>query len=139
MGEDIGRVFEHMALWGKVILYNAVGGHPSTPFFDALRSDIRKCVSVQYFSMHIYENDHAGLRDLLARAIEMMRSGAARCARPRGLSTRWPMPPVRTAGWTAVTTSGAFFCGPDRASAGGMHASRYHHHRCPMARREAAA
>lgn len=78
VGEDIGRVFEHMALWGKVILYNAVGGHPSTPFFDAWRRDMRKCVSVQYFSMHIYENDHAGLRDLLARAIEMIRSGAVR-------------------------------------------------------------
>ena len=35
-----------------------------------------KCLSVHYFSMHVYENDHADLRDMLDRASDMMASGS---------------------------------------------------------------
>lgn len=82
VGMDMGQVMEHMALWGKVVFYNAVGGHPAPSFFDDWRRNMRKCVSVQYFSMHVYEDNHDALRDLLARAIGLMRSGAIRPLAP---------------------------------------------------------
>lgn len=74
-GPTMGDVFDHMALWGKIVLYNAIGGHPPATFFDDWRRQIRKSVSLQYFSMHVYEDDHGGLRNLFERAIQFILAG----------------------------------------------------------------
>ena len=75
-GPDFGQVFRSMAPWGKVMLYNAVGGHPAPGFFDDWRAAMGKCVSVQYFSMHVYEEDAQAMRGLLQDAIGLIVDGA---------------------------------------------------------------
>jgi len=76
VGPDFGQVFRSMAPWGKVMLYNAVGGHPAPAFFDDWRAAMGKCVSVQYFSMHVYEDDPQAMRDLLSAAMRLIVDGA---------------------------------------------------------------
>lgn len=74
----MGQVMGHMALWGKIVFYKAAGGHPASSLFDEWRRIMRKCVSVQYFFMHVYEENHDALRGPLALAIGLMTSGAIR-------------------------------------------------------------
>lgn len=74
-GPGLADALAPMARWGKLVLYNAVGGHPPASFFDTWRSHISKSLSLQYFSMHVYEDDHVALRALLDRAIALIVSG----------------------------------------------------------------
>lgn len=77
-GPRLADVLSHMAPWGKLVLYNAVGGHPPAGFFDAWRQHMQKCISIQYFSMHVWEHDLPGRMALVERAIELLASGRVR-------------------------------------------------------------
>jgi NADPH2:quinone reductase len=74
-GPKLADVLESMAPWGKLVLYNAMGGHPPASFFDAWRQHMERCVSIQYFSSHVWEHDRASLMRFGLQAIELMLSG----------------------------------------------------------------
>lgn len=75
-GPRLADVLPNLAAWGKLVLYNAAGGHPAADFFDAWRRHMAKCISIQYFSMHAWEDDLDGMRALLDRTIALLASGA---------------------------------------------------------------
>lgn len=64
-----------MAPWGRIELYNNVGGHPPASFFDDWRRNIGKCISIEYFAMHRWEHDVPGRRAQIDRTVAMMASG----------------------------------------------------------------
>jgi len=74
-GENLADALAHLAPWGKLVLYNATGGHPPASFFDAWRTHMAKCLSIQYFSMHVWEDDLPARRALIQRAVALMSSG----------------------------------------------------------------
>lgn len=74
-GPKLADALENMAPWGKLVLYNAVGGHPPGSFFDAWRIHMEKCVSVQYFSSHVWEHDPSSVMRFGLQTIELMLSG----------------------------------------------------------------
>lgn len=74
-GPKLADVLGSMASWGKLVLYNAGGGHPPGPFFDAWRQHMERCVSIQYFSSHVWEHDRATLMRFGLQTIELILAG----------------------------------------------------------------
>lgn len=74
-GPQLAKALYCMGPWGTLILYNAVGGHPDSSFFDDWRKNMGKCLSVMYFSMHMWENDYTARRIFINRAIDLLHSG----------------------------------------------------------------
>lgn len=77
-GDALARLLHCMAPWGLLILYNAVGGHPPASFFDEWRKEMGKCLSVMYFSMHMWETDIEARRRFIQRTIDLLASGRVR-------------------------------------------------------------
>ena len=77
-GSRLGEALDCMSRWGTLVLYNALGGHPPVTFFDVWRTNMSKSISVQYFSIHVFEDDRAGLLRLLDRAISLIRTRAVK-------------------------------------------------------------
>lgn len=75
VGLRFANALDGMAPWGKIVLYNAVGGHPPASFFDAWRVHMAKCLSIQYFSAHVWERDPVPIREMTAQAIDLLASG----------------------------------------------------------------
>lgn len=74
-GPRLAEALYCMAPWGKIVLYNAVGGHPTGSFFDDWRANMGKCISIEYFSMHVWEDDIDARRRQIERTIEVLASG----------------------------------------------------------------
>lgn len=76
VGPQLADVLDHIAPWGMILLYNATGGHPSGSFFDVWRKHMAKCISIQYFSVHVWERDRSYIRTMIEEAAGLMASGA---------------------------------------------------------------
>lgn len=77
-GPAFGRLLHCMAPWGLVILYNSLGGYPPSTMFEDWRSNMGKCISVMYFSMHMWEKDLDARRRFIHRTIDALASGKVR-------------------------------------------------------------
>lgn len=77
-GPKLADALDSMAPWGKLVLYNAIGGHPPGSFFDAWRRHIERCISIQYFSSHVWEHDRATVMRYGMQAMALLLSGKLR-------------------------------------------------------------
>lgn len=74
-GPRLAEALYSMAPWGRMVLYNATGGHPPASFFDEWRKNLEKCISILYFSTHVWERDIPARLALINRTIDILASG----------------------------------------------------------------
>ncbi len=76
-----------LAPWGTIVSYGALAGEPGGDLFVALRANVGKSPSLRCFSMHSYDDDAPGRRDILTQMIALLARGEIRpaIARPFAL------------------------------------------------------
>lgn len=77
-GELLIACIRALAPLGTAISYNIVGGPPSCDVFMELRALLGRSLAVRTFSFHTFDEDRVQRRALMARAVELMRSGAVK-------------------------------------------------------------
>lgn len=81
-GPNFSRHFDILAPWGHIVIYNSSGGPAGADLFDRWRAHSARVPSLHYFSMHVYEQDRAGRRALVASALDLLTRGAVSPAPP---------------------------------------------------------
>ncbi len=72
---------------GMIVSYAALGGMPQSDLFQAMRQNIEASPAVRCFTMHTYDHMPEPRRDAMARALELLGSGAIKPA----IAARFPL------------------------------------------------
>ena len=72
---------------GTIVSYAVLGGMPDTDLFKEMRANIERSPAVRCFTMHTYDHMPEPRRDAMARALELLGSGAIKPA----IAARFPL------------------------------------------------
>jgi NADPH2:quinone reductase len=75
-GPRFCRQFDMLAPYGEIILYNYLGGYPEDKeIIHTLQSRCEYCYGIRYFSIHVYDTDPRGFRELKRQVLALMARG----------------------------------------------------------------
>jgi NADPH2:quinone reductase len=72
-GPRFARQFDMLATYGQIILYNYLGGYPEDKeIIHILQSRCEYCYGIRYFSIHVYDTDPKGFKELKRQVLTLM-------------------------------------------------------------------
>lgn len=82
VGARFNDHFDMLAPWGQIVVYNATAGEPPPNLFAAWRAHAARVPGLHFFSMHVYEQDAVGRRQVVTAARDALAEGRIRPPAP---------------------------------------------------------
>ena len=72
-GPRFCRQFDMLATYGQIVLYNYLGGYPEDKeIIHILQSRCEYCYGIRYFSIHVYDTDPEGFKEVKRQVLALM-------------------------------------------------------------------
>lgn len=75
VGPNFDRNFALLANRGQIVIYNLTGGMPERNLLQAMTGAIAKCPAVRVFSLHTYDDEPEGRREILRNVLDLLARG----------------------------------------------------------------